>query len=123
MAKTVQIMPADNWFFVHQNVPGDSSPHGVTVYRLAAFALQDDGDTIGLVSPGPVLPRRPKGLGSTLQSAALASVPPVRGSYKYYHELTKDELAALGESGVMARLGYSSEPVPARNPALQPDAA
>ncbi|MBV7417700.1 hypothetical protein KW830_04460 [Comamonas sp. CMM03] len=81
--KTVQIIPANDWFFIHA---GDKKP---TVHVIAAWALKDDGTTVGLIGgvqtgPGTVCPGN-----------RLVGVPPVLGTYKHLRDLSQAEREAL----------------------------
>jgi hypothetical protein len=41
--KTVQIIPANDWFFIHER------DKKLTVHIIAAWALRADGVTVGLI--------------------------------------------------------------------------
>lgn len=41
-----QIIPADNWYFRHDNDAGHK--FSCTVYQLAAWALTESGEVVGL---------------------------------------------------------------------------
>jgi hypothetical protein len=69
--KILQIMPAIDWYFKHDS----------TVWNLAAFALTDDGKTIGLVGAG--------------NDGTLKPVPvETKGAYLHRRQLTDDEITA-----------------------------
>lgn len=82
---TVQIIPANDWFFIHA---GDKKP---TVHVIAAWALRADGATVGLIGGVPTGP------GSIMNDPVrkLVGVPPVLGTYKHLRDLTKAEREAL----------------------------
>ena len=74
-----QIIPATDWYFMHDNVPGE---HGEsTVYQLAAWALKENGDIVGLVTVRDIDTGHPK----------LVTPPPVPGDYLHKEQLTDDE--------------------------------
>lgn len=74
-----QIIPATDWYFRHDNVPGE---HGEsTVYQLAAWALKENGDIVGLVTVRDIDTGHPK----------LVTPPPVPGDYLHKEQLTDDE--------------------------------
>lgn len=55
--KIIQIMPASDWYFKHDD----------TVWHIAAFGLTDEGDTLGLIGAGnegklQVVPLRTNGV-------------------------------------------------------------
>lgn len=83
------IIPATDWFFVVDAVPPQTEQ---SVWPLAAWALTDDDRVIGLVglsSQG--------GLGDEFsQTASLASVPPLRGTYKPRANLTPEQHCSAG---------------------------
>jgi len=69
--KIVQIMPAVDWYFKHDE----------TVWNLAAFALTEEGETIGLVGAG--------------NDGTLKTVPTAtRGVYLQRRQLTEREIEA-----------------------------
>ncbi|HAY0219108.1 TPA: hypothetical protein U0V61_004674 [Escherichia coli] len=43
-----QIIPATDWYFRHENVSGVVGKS--TVYQLAAWALKENGEIVGLVT-------------------------------------------------------------------------
>ncbi len=43
-----QIIPATDWYFRHDNVSGVAGKS--TVYQLAAWALKENGEVVGLVT-------------------------------------------------------------------------
>lgn len=76
----VQISPATNWYFRH-----DNSPHGerpCTVYQIAAWALTEEGEVVGLVAV-----RDPE-----TKRAKLVAPPPLPGDYLHQEQLSAEEL-------------------------------
>lgn len=63
-----QIIPATDWYFRHDNVSGVAGKS--TVYQLAAWALKENGEVVGLVTVRDDN-GRPK----------LVTPPPVPGDY------------------------------------------
>lgn len=83
--KTVQIIPANDWFFIHDSVDSKRP----VVHIIAAWALKEDGATVGLIGgvqtgPGTVSP-----------VSRLVGVPPVLGTYKHLRDLSQAEREAL----------------------------
>lgn len=82
------ITPAADWFFVVFPVAPQNE---LVVWRVPVWALNDEGDVVGLVSvPGgskddPIM-------GATCK---LVAPPPLRGVYKHESELTPDEKTAV----------------------------
>jgi len=74
-----QIIPATDWYFRHDNVPGDKVK--ATLYQLAAWALKEDGDIVGLVTIRDMGTGHPK----------LITPPPVPGDYLHKDQLSDDE--------------------------------
>lgn len=77
-----QIMPSTDWYFRHDNVEGCSTKS--TVYQLAAWALTNEGDIVGLVTVRDIETGRPK----------LVTPPPVAGDYLHREQLEADEVLA-----------------------------
>ncbi len=73
-----QIIPATDWYFRHDNVSGVAGKS--TVYQLAAWALKENGEVVGLVTVRDDN-GRPK----------LVTPPPVPGDYLHKEQLTDDE--------------------------------
>lgn len=73
-----QIIPATDWYFRHDNVSGVAGKS--TVYQLAAWALKENGEVVGLVTVRDDN-GRPK----------LVTPPPVSGDYLHKEQLTDDE--------------------------------
>ncbi|ELU3374160.1 methionyl-tRNA formyltransferase [Escherichia coli] len=73
-----QIIPATDWYFRHDNVSGVAGKS--TVYQLAAWALKENGEVVGLVTVRDDN-GRPK----------LVTPPPVPGDYLHNEQLTDDE--------------------------------
>ncbi|HDV8014480.1 TPA: methionyl-tRNA formyltransferase [Escherichia coli] len=73
-----QIIPATDWYFRHENVSGVAGKS--TVYQLAAWALKENGEVVGLVTVRDDN-GRPK----------LVTPPPVLGDYLHKEQLTDDE--------------------------------
>lgn len=74
-----QIIPATDWYFRHDNVPGEKAE--ATLYQLAAWALKEDGEVVGLVTVRDIDNGRPK----------LVTPPPVTGDYLHKDQLSDDE--------------------------------
>ena len=72
-----QIIPATDWYFRHDNVSGVAGKS--TVYQLAAWALKENGEVVGLVTVRDDN-GRPK----------LVTPPPVPGDYLHKEQLTED---------------------------------
>lgn len=83
--KTIQIIPASDWFFIHE---GQTKP---VVHIVAVWALKEDGTTVGLIGGVPTGP----GSISPSPVSRLVGVPPVIGTYKHLLDLTQEERAAL----------------------------
>lgn len=79
------IMPATDWFFVHENT-GTKKTH--IVHHLAAWALATDGKIVGLlpVSDSSV---------SSGTTAKLVTPPPIHGRYIHREKLTEEMQACL----------------------------
>lgn len=77
-----QIISATDWYFRHDAPPGGGSLP--VVYQIAAWALTDDGNVIGLVTVRDPETGRPK----------LVSPPPIPGDYLHREQLTEQEIAA-----------------------------
>ncbi|HBD4972981.1 TPA: methionyl-tRNA formyltransferase [Escherichia coli] len=73
-----QIIPATDWYFRHDNVSGVAGKS--TVYQLAAWALKENGEVVGLVTVRDDN-GRPK----------LVTPPAVPGDYLHKEQLTDDE--------------------------------
>ena len=80
--QVVSIVPAQDWFFVHES----QTPNQPTAHRVAAWALDSSGETIGLIGGVPT------GQGTLCESNRLVGVPPVKGSYKHLSNLNEAEL-------------------------------
>ncbi|MCZ2802034.1 MULTISPECIES: hypothetical protein [Vibrio] len=83
-----QILPGEGWYFVHEN-PNDE-PQKYTVYRVAVWALCEDGDVFGLIHPSG-LPNKPG------ETPKLVTPPPIQGSYLHESELTSEQKAAYSK--------------------------
>jgi len=84
--KYTSMIPANDWFFVHENGAGGRTRF--TVHHLAAWAMTAEGRTVGLL---PV--SDPKVENGT--SAKLVEPPPIPGQYVHRDQLTKPMLEAL----------------------------
>ncbi|WP_039061721.1 MULTISPECIES: hypothetical protein [Enterobacteriaceae] len=73
-----QIIPATDWYFRHDNVSGVAGKS--TVYQLAAWALKENGEVVGLVTV-----RDDNG------HPKLVTPPPVPSDYLHKEQLTDDE--------------------------------
>ena len=83
----IAMMPATDWFFVHESPGGDAKRTHV-VYHLAAWALKEDGKITGLV---PVSDASVKnGL-----TAKLVTPPPIEGRYVHRDQLTASMYESL----------------------------
>ncbi|MGO2241119.1 MAG: hypothetical protein ACTH5D_05110 [Halomonas sp.] len=74
-----QISPATNWYFRHENSPHDERP--CTVYQVAAWALTEEGEVVGLVTV-----RDPE-----TKRAKLVTPPPLPGDYLHQDQLSAEE--------------------------------
>ncbi|WP_175857328.1 methionyl-tRNA formyltransferase [Burkholderia anthina] len=88
------IIPATDWFFVHQ---GHNEP---VVWPLAAWALKDNGETIGLIG---AFGREQADKGQTPFLSPVVSSP---GRYLHRSQLTKQERELAAKRG-----GLESAPV------------
>jgi hypothetical protein len=71
MNKYIQIAPATDWYFKHDQ----------TVWHVAAFALTEQGEAIGLIG--------------AVKAGTLKSVPrQVNGMYLHRRQLTHEEIEA-----------------------------
>lgn len=71
MAKIIQIIPAIDWYYKHET----------TVWNIAAFGLNEEGQTIGLIG--------------ALTDGTLKHVPTVPGGiYLHRRQLTAQEMEA-----------------------------
>ncbi len=75
-----QISTATNWYFRHENSKHDV--RACTVYQIAAWALTEKGEVVGLVTI-----RDPE-----TQRAKLVPPPPLAGDYLHRDQLTNEEL-------------------------------
>jgi hypothetical protein len=84
MANINQITPATDWFFIHPSESGETP----IAHPIAAWALQPNGDVVGLIGNDPAIARGlPK----------LAMVPSVPGgAYKHISAMTDKERARIG---------------------------
>jgi hypothetical protein len=73
------LIPATDWFYVHKQIPPTKAP---VVYHVAAFALQDDDEVVGLI---PVATGN-KGLPRLVKPPA-----DVDGVYLHRDQLTEEE--------------------------------
>lgn len=80
-----QIIPASEWFFVHNSVREADPP---TVWQLAAWGLKENGQVEGLI--GAFGGEADNGV-----TAKLHSVPPVPGQYLHREQLSEVERAQL----------------------------
>ena len=78
--KNVQIVSADNWFFVHYE-----GPNKPTVHQVAVWALDSDGVTTGLIGGVEIGP------GSVSPQIRLVGLPPVKGVFKHLNDLSAAE--------------------------------
>ena len=81
-----QLLPADGWFFIHANVPGQQAQGEFTMYRLIAFCVQVDNALIGVI---------PRALPSESDTDYFGTVPPVPGYYKHINDFNQAEKTAL----------------------------
>lgn len=75
-----QLIPAENWYFRHDNAPGSNGVS--TVYQLAAWGLTEEGEVVGLVAVRDC----------ETQRAKLVTPPPVPGDYLHREQLSEEEL-------------------------------
>lgn len=80
-AKTIQIVSAENWYFRHNGVAN----HPPAVYPIAAWALQSDGNTVGLVARCSAGTHQPK----------LIPPPEYPGEYLHRDQLNDEERESL----------------------------
>lgn len=82
------VVAALDWVFVVLPVPPGNE---LIVWRIAAWALSEQGDVVGLVSV------RGGGQGDEVmgKTCRLVAPPPLRGIYKHISELDQDEKTAL----------------------------
>ena len=82
------ITPATDWFFV---VYPTASSNEIIVWRVPVWAINDDGEVIGLVSvPGGG--NEDENMGKLCK---LIAPPPLRGAYKHESELNDKEKTAV----------------------------
>lgn len=77
--KYVTIIPATDWFFVHENLHPTNFAK-FTANRLAAFALCEDGTVVGLL-PVVALPN------ALTVNAKLIEPPPIKGEYLHLSQI------------------------------------
>jgi len=83
-----QITPAQDWVYVQLPI---EPQYEIVVYPVAVWAMNEDGQVVGLISvPGGG--HTDKIMGPTCR---LVSPPPLRGVYKHFRELDKNEVQAL----------------------------
>lgn len=86
MAKVNSIIPAVDWYFVHE---GHKEP---VVWPLAAWGvLAETGETVGLIGAFG------RDQGQKGKTPCLDVVPAVPGRYLHYSELTKEERDLAGK--------------------------
>jgi len=81
--KYSQIVPALDWFFVHRDSASDRPP---TVWRIAVWAIDDEGQVQGLISvsgPGQATPK-------------FVRPPSIPGAYLYIDQLDDAERKQTG---------------------------
>ncbi len=79
--KNVQIVSADNWYFVHY----EGGPNKPTVHQVAVWALDSNGVTTGLIGGVEIGP------GSVSPQIRLVGLPPVKGVFKHLNDLSAAE--------------------------------
>lgn len=86
------ITQADNWFYVVEK-----NEHGIgpTVQRIAAWAQNEEGDVIGLMSVTKGGYNDPQGRSTN----GLIQIPPLRGVYKHKDELSVEEIELSKKPG------------------------
>ncbi|UUZ66565.1 hypothetical protein LP417_34000 (plasmid) [Polaromonas sp. P1-6] len=77
--KYITIIPAVDWFFVHEN-EHQATFARYTAHHLAAWALMEDGTVVGLL-PVVGLPRSPA------TNAKLIEPPSMKGEYLHASQL------------------------------------
>lgn len=83
--KTVQILAAQDWYFIHEG----ATPDTPIVHVIAAWALNDLGEVnalIGGVETGP---------GTPSEHNRLVKAPPIKGTCKHLSDLTAQERKSL----------------------------
>lgn len=82
LRRYVHILPAVDWYFVHDGIGSNAEP---VAWDLAAWGLTDTGELIGLVdSPGAD--------NALTGTHCLVAVPPIRG--RYLHRIQRARLDA-----------------------------
>jgi hypothetical protein len=79
--KYLTIIPATDWFFVHENSQ-PASHAKFTAHRLAAFALSEDGTVVGLL-PAAGLPN------ATTTNAKTMEPPGIKGEYLHLGQVER----------------------------------
>lgn len=74
MGSTKQISPCSDWFYV--------GPADDIIFEVAAWALHDNGEVVGLISAGAT---------NDNNIARLVTPPPVGGTYVHLSALTGDQ--------------------------------
>jgi hypothetical protein len=78
------LIPAIDWFYVEDAPPGEEQG---AVWRIAAWASDKNGSTVGLIAPDTRSHR------SQYEHVSLSKVPSNSGVYLHISQLTAAELA------------------------------
>lgn len=100
-----QLIPASDWFFIGSNYDKKMK----TIIPLIAWALNDEGNIVGLI-PVPHLPLRPnKNIPLSIQVSHVISPAPV-GIYKHLQQLTEKEKIAAFSNDNSLSYDFTQEP-------------
>lgn len=87
-----QIIRAQDWVFIAY----DSDRQTLSLFCLAAWALTEEGHTIGLISVSDS-----QRFDTSVECARLVTVPPIKGYYKCMAELSDIEHKAFKQGGFL----------------------
>jgi hypothetical protein len=79
------IVPCDGWYFT---APAPSEHESPIVFKVAAWALYENGDVVGLVNASGATTRENVG--------RLVAPPPIKGSYRSEDQLNTEQRTAAG---------------------------
>lgn len=79
--KYVTIIPATDWFFVHENSQATTFAK-FSAHRLAAFALAEDGTVVGLL-PAVGLPN------ANTTNSKIIEPPMIKGEYLHISQVER----------------------------------
>ncbi len=83
MSKIVNISPCEDWYYV-----GIGAKQEAIVFKVAAWALNIEGQVHGLIAAGNKSGNEP---------ARLTLPPPIGGTYKIREHLSQEELEAAAK--------------------------